>query len=195
MEHAVLQEIVILLAVSVVAVAAFRRLNLPPILAYLFVGVLVGPHGWGWIADTEGTRFLAEFGVVFLLFTLGLEFSLPQLIAMRREVFGLGASQVLITMVIVGLTAWGLGVSGEAAIVIGGALALSSTAIVIKQLSEQIELNSRHGRLSVAILLFQDLAVVPLLIVIPAMSGNGETSLTLELGLAIAKGAVVLAIG
>jgi len=193
MQHTILQEIVILLAVSVIAVAAFRRLNLPPILAYLFVGVLVGPHGWGWIADTEGTRFIAEFGVVFLLFTLGLEFSLPQLVAMRRDVFGLGGTQVVLTMLVIGVTAWLLGTSGEAAIVIGGALALSSTAIVIKQLSEQIELNSRHGRLSVAILLFQDLAVVPLLIVVPVLAGQGETSLTMELGLALAKGVVVLA--
>ncbi|MDH5379030.1 MAG: cation:proton antiporter, partial [Gammaproteobacteria bacterium] len=101
MSHTVLQEIVLLLMISVIAVVAFRRFGLPPILAYLFVGVLVGPHGWGWIPDSADTRFLAEFGVVFLLFTVGLEFSIPQLVAMRKEVLGLGGGQVLITTILV----------------------------------------------------------------------------------------------
>ena len=192
MDHTVLQEIVILLAVSVLAVLAFRRLSMPPILAYLFVGVLVGPHGWGWIPDDESTRFLAEFGVVFLLFTVGLEFSLPRFLAMRRDVLGLGGAQVVLTTLIIAAVALAFDMPSETAFIIGGTLALSSTAIVIKQLTEQLEMNSRHARLSLAILLFQDLAVVPFLIVIPALSGDGQASLGWELGMAFFKATIVL---
>ena len=199
MQNETLQEIMVLLAVAVLAVAAFRRLKLPPILAYLFVGVLVGPHGMGWIPDTEDTRFLAEFGVVFLLFTVGLEFSLPQLIAMRKSVIGLGGTQVLLTGVIVGFVALFWEVSLPAAFVIGCTLAMSSTAIVIKQLTEQLELNSRHGRLSVGVLLFQDLAVIPLLIIISALASDNNPSITATFGWALLKGAaavlVLLAVG
>lgn len=188
----------VLLAVAVLAVAAFRRLKLPPVLAYLFVGVLVGPHGMGWIDDTEDTRFLAEFGVVFLLFTVGLEFSLPQLIAMRRSVFGLGGAQVLLTGVTVAFVAMFWKLSFTAAFVVGCTLAMSSTAIVLKQLAEQLELNSRHGRLSVGVLLFQDLAVIPLLIIISALASD-NASITTTLGWALLKGAaatfMLLAIG
>lgn len=194
MEHAILGEIVILLMVSVLAVIAFRRFNLPPVLAYLFVGVLVGPHGWGWVSDTSNTRTLAEFGVVFLLFTVGLEFSLPQLIAMRREVLGLGGAQVVITTALVALLAWTLDFNAAAAVIIGGTIAMSSTAIVIKQLTEQLELNSRHGRFAVGILLFQDLAVIPFLILIPALSGQADNSVAMDLLVAFVKGAVVVAI-
>ena len=189
-----LGEIVILLMTAVVAVVAFRRFNLPPVLAYLFVGLLVGPHGWGWVSDTANTRTLAEFGVVFLLFTVGLEFSLPQLIAMRREVLGLGGAQVLITTAFVALIAWLFDFSAAASVIIGGTIAMSSTAIVVKQLAEQLELNSRHGRFSIGILLFQDLAVIPFLILIPALSGQADNSVALDLALAFVKGAVVIAI-
>lgn len=192
MDHSVLQEIVILLCVSVLAVLAFRRLNMPPILAYLFVGVLVGPYGWGWIPNDESTRFLAEFGVVFLLFTVGLEFSLPRFLAMRRDVLGLGGAQVILTTAIIAAVALVFDLKAETAFIIGGTLALSSTAIVIKQLTEQLEMNSRHARLSLGILLFQDLAVVPFLILIPALSGESNASLGWELGMAFLKAAVVL---
>lgn len=192
MQESRLYGIVVLLVVAVVIVAGFRRLRLPPILGYLLVGVLVGPHGWGWISDTDDTHFLAEFGVVFLLFTIGLEFSLPQLVAMKKEVLGLGSAQVLVTTIVAGLLAWMFGVSWQGALVVGGVLAMSSTAIVTKQLTEQLELNSRHGRLSVGILLFQDLAVVPFLVVIPALAGHTENSLALDLTLALIKGGLVL---
>lgn len=191
MHHEFQIEFLVLLAVSVVAVALFRRLNMTPILAYLLVGISVGPHGFGWVQEDQNTRFLAEFGVVFLLFTLGLEFSLPRLIAMRRDVVGLGGAQVVLSMAVAGLIAWGLGMTPEAAFAIGGVLALSSTAIVIKQLAEQLEVNSRHGRSAVGVLLFQDLAVIPLLIIIPTLSGSGDNSVALELGWALAKGAAV----
>lgn len=191
MNHGIFNEIVILLAAAVVVVALFRRFHLPPILGYLFVGAVIGPHGLGWIHDTENVRFLAEFGVVFMLFTIGLEFSLPQMIAMRNTVLGLGGAQVAITTALAGAVAWLSGMSAEGAFVVGGALAMSSTAIVIKQLTDQLELNSRHGRLAVGILLFQDLAVVPFLILIPALA-SAESSIALLLVWALLKGTVAL---
>lgn len=184
----VLQEVIVLLIAAVILVAVARRFHLPPVLAYLVTGAAGGPYGFGWIADTADTRFLAEFGVVFLLFTVGLEFSLPQLVAMKREVLGLGGLQVILTTAFVGLIAWYLGASPEAAFVIGGAIAMSSTAIVVKQLSEQLELQSRHGRLSVGILLFQDLAVVPFLIIIPALTGESDSNLFLSMSWALVMG-------
>ncbi len=189
-----LQIILSLLAIAVVAVTLFRRFHLPPILGYLLVGVLVGPFGGGLVASNEETRFLAEFGVVFLLFMIGLEFSLPQMIAMKGSVFGLGGSQVLITGGLGALLAWSLGLDLKVAIITGGVIALSSTAIVIKQLAEQAELNSEHGRLAVSILLFQDLAVIPLLVVIPILAGSAEQGMASLLLWALLKAALVFAL-
>ncbi|MEJ2592173.1 MAG: monovalent cation:proton antiporter-2 (CPA2) family protein [Candidatus Thiodiazotropha sp.] len=189
-----LQIVLLLLAVAVLTVTLFRRLHLPPILGYLIVGILVGPFGIGLVASNEETRFLAEFGVVFLLFAIGLEFSLPQMIAMKGSVFGLGGSQVLLTGTIIALLAWLLGLPPEAALIIGAILALSSTAIVTKQLAEQMELNSEHGRLGVSILLFQDLAVIPLLVVIPILGSDGASGLLLPLLLAVVKAALVFVV-
>jgi|GEM_PF-55323 len=193
MHHNALSDVLLLLAASVLAVTLFRRLNLPPIMAYIGVGALIGPHALGWVEDTENTRLLAEFGVVFLLFTLGLEFSLTKLVAMRRAVLGMGGAQVLITTLVAGGVAWGLGLSIPAALVVGGVLAMSSTAMVIKLLAEQIELNSRHGRAAVGILLFQDLAVIPFLILIPALA-NGGDHIGQDLAIAMLKGVVVTGI-
>lgn len=189
-----LDEVLILLTASVVAVTAFRRLRLPPVLGYLAVGVALGPSATGLVGDVEEVRPLAEFGVVFLLFTIGLEFSLPQLRAMRWTVFGLGGAQVALCTGVLGLTAWALGAGGGAATVIGGALALSSTAIIIKQLTEQVEIHSRHGRRAVGVLLFQDLAVVPLLILIPLLGRETGDGIALAMGAAFVRGALVFAI-
>ncbi|MES9992323.1 MAG: monovalent cation:proton antiporter-2 (CPA2) family protein [Candidatus Thiodiazotropha sp.] len=189
-----LQIILILLSVAVLTVTLFKRLHLPPILGYLIVGILVGPFGTAVIPSNEETRFLAEFGVVFLLFAIGLEFSLPQMIAMKGAVFGLGGSQVLITGLIAGGVAWLLGMEPTAAIITGAILALSSTAIVIKQLSEQVELNTPHGRVGVSILLFQDLAVIPFLVIIPILVNSGEQSLLLPLSWALLKATLVFAV-
>jgi len=189
-----LQIVLLLLGVAVLTVTLFRRLHLPPILGYLIVGILVGPYGSGLVASSEETRFLAEFGVVFLLFAIGLEFSLPQMIAMKGSVFGLGGSQVVITAGAIALVGWLLGLSPEAALITGAILALSSTAIVTKQLSEQLELNSEHGRLGVSILLFQDLAVIPLLVMIPILAGGGEGGVLVPLLLAVLKAALVFVV-
>jgi CPA2 family monovalent cation:H+ antiporter-2 len=152
----------------------------------------IGPYGMAWIPDSESTRALAEFGVVFLMFTLGLEFSLAKLLSMRREVLGLGSAQVIITTTVVGSIAWLMEFSVPSSIIIGGIFALSSTAIVIKQLEEQLELNSRHGRLAIGILLFQDIAVIPFLILIPALNGTLDNNVALEMTYAFVKGIIVV---
>jgi monovalent cation:H+ antiporter-2, CPA2 family len=172
MLHDPLTQVLALLLAAVLVIALARRVGLPPVLGYLVVGVLVGPSALGILDDTGQTHLLAEIGVVFLLFTLGLEFSWPRMVAMRREVFGLGAMQVMVTMVIFVGVGRMLGLSWLVSVVIGGALAMSSTAIVIRQLAEQAELNRTHGRLTFAILLFQDLAFVPLLALATALA-NG----------------------
>jgi CPA2 family monovalent cation:H+ antiporter-2 len=192
MGHA-LELVLILLASAVLVVVVFRSLQLPPLLGYLIVGVAIGPHALGWVADTPATRQLAEFGVVFLMFTLGLEFSLPRLVQMRGVVFGLGGAQVAATMAVLAVLALLLGTPWQAAIALAGALAMSSTAIVIRMLVERMETESPHGRDTVGVLLFQDLAVVPLLILIPALAGTGET-LARDLALAALKAAAVLAV-
>ncbi len=156
-------ELLILLLVSVLVIALARRLRLPVILGYLIVGVLVGPHVLGVLAGGEQTRAIAEIGVVLLLFTLGLEFSFPRMVAMRREVFGLGSAQTVVITGAGALVVHAAGLGWASAIAVGGALATCSTAIVVQQLGDQDELDRSHGRLSFAVLLFQDLAFVPLL--------------------------------
>ena len=168
-----LLQILILLTASVCVVAAVRKLALPAILGYLAVGMLLGPHALALAADNETTQLLADFGVVFLVFTLGLEFSLPRLVAMRWEVLGVGGAQVLITTGIIAAGAVMLfGVAPAVAVAAGGAMAMSSTAIIISQLTEQSENNRTHGRLAVAICLFQDLSF-PLLLALVSALGNG----------------------
>jgi monovalent cation:H+ antiporter-2, CPA2 family len=190
-ENAV-SDVLVLLALSVVAVAFLRRVHLPPILGYLFVGVIAGPHALGWIAESEAIHLLGEAGVVFLLFMIGLEISIPQLLSMRHAVLGFGGAQVGLTTLIVMAIAWSSGIRWEGALVVGGALALSSTAIVARQLTEQLELQSRHGRLALGILLFQDLAVVPFLVVIPILGGQAESGIVAALGVALVKGIAVI---
>ena len=163
-------------------VVAFRMLHLPPMLGYLAVGILIGPHALGLAENNHTTETLAEFGVVFLMFSIGLEFSLSQLMAMRRIVFGLGMAQVVLTIVATMLFGWLLStqlpasiqITWQAAFALGGALAMSSTAIVVKMLTERLELESAHGRKIIGILLFQDLAMVPLLILIPSLGKPPE---------------------
>ncbi|GIZ53441.1 monovalent cation:proton antiporter family protein [Noviherbaspirillum aridicola] len=188
-----------LLGSAVLGVVAFRMLHLPPMLGYLAVGIVIGPHGLGLASENHTTHTLAEFGVVFLMFSIGLEFSLPKLTAMRRTVFGLGMAQVLLTIVAVMLFGWlvasllpgVIDISWRAAFALGGALAMSSTAIVSKMLTERLELDSPHGRQIFGILLFQDLAFVPLLILVPALATNSD-DLGLTLSLAAMKAGIVL---
>jgi CPA2 family monovalent cation:H+ antiporter-2 len=194
MDHGYLNEILILFSVAVAAVVACLHMRLPPILGYLLIGMLVGPYGLGFVTDMEHTSALAEFGVVFLLFTIGLEFSLSQLVHMKGAVLGLGGVQVLGTTAVVALLAHRFGVDLETALVLGGIAAMSSTALVVKQMTDQVELHSRHGRNAVGILLFQDLMVIPFLILVsgpPVVKGMGAG---LTVVFAVAQGLVALAI-
>ena len=186
-----LQPVLVLLACAVFAVVGFRILQLPPMLGYLVTGVVVGPHALGLIADSSEVRHLAEFGIVFLMFSIGLEFSLPKLMAMRRVVFGLGLAQVSATMIFGMALGFALGASWQASLVFGGAISMSSTAIVSKLLAERLELDTQHGREIIGVLLFQDLAVVPLLIVIPAL-GQPPEAIGVAVGLALVKAVIVL---
>ncbi len=193
--------IVVLLVVSVGTVAAARALKLPPLVGYLVVGLLLGPHALALAPDTDVTRWLAEIGVVFLMFSIGLEFSLPKLRAMRSLVFGLGGLQVGFTVLAVVaavlLTQDLHGMGWQAGVALGGAMAMSSTAMVMRLASDRGEIESAHGRPVVGVLLFQDLAVVPLLVLIPALAGigaDGGQGLTTALGLAFGKSVLVLAI-
>jgi CPA2 family monovalent cation:H+ antiporter-2 len=189
----------LLLGCAVLGVVLFRMMHLPPMLGYLTVGILLGPHAMALAENSAATHTLGEMGVVFLMFSIGLEFSMPQLLAMRRTVFGLGLAQVLVTigaiMALVLLAAFSassaLGIGWQGAFALGAAIAMSSTAIVSKMLTERLELESQHGRRVIGILLFQDLAVVPLLIVIPSLARDPE-HLAPTLGLAALKAAVVL---
>lgn len=185
--------VLLLLAAAVVLVAVLRSVNLPPVLGYLLVGAMVGPHAFNLVPDSEGARHLAEFGVVFLMFSIGLEFSLPRLVAMKRIVFGLGAVQVLGTIVLALSIGKLSGLGWGASFALGGTLAMSSTAILSKLLADRLELDSRHGREIIGVLLFQDLAVVPLLILLPALSRPAE-ELAVTLGLAGVKAVVLLAL-
>lgn len=187
------------LLAAVLGVVVFRSLKLPPILGYLVVGVVIGPNALALAHNSAGIQHLAELGVVFLMFAIGLEFSLPKLRAMRHHVFGLGLLQVLVTMALTALGSLLLGVmlptlwhtSWQAALALGGVMAMSSTAIVVKLMAERIELESEHGKRVMGVLLFQDLAVVPLLIVIPAL-GSQPNELFTALGLALLKAAVLV---
>ena len=188
-----LELVLLLLASAVVLVGVFRSLNLPPVLGYLLVGAAVGPHALNLVPSSAAASHLAEFGVVFLMFSIGLEFSLARLMSMKRIVFGLGAAQVLGCIVLVMAFGPLLGLGWGASLALGSTLAMSSTAILSKLLADRMELDSRHGRETIGVLLFQDIAVVPLLILIPALSRPAE-QLAVTLGLAALKTVVLLAL-
>ena len=193
-EPGYLIEVIVILLAAVISVLLFQRLQLGSVLGYLAAGTVIGPTGLGLVRDLEGTRALAEFGVVFLLFTVGLELPFERIKVMRGRVFGLGAAQVVVTTVAIAILALLVGLSGPAAVVIGAGLALSSTAIVLQVLSERGDITSRFGRSAFAVLLVQDLAVGPLLVCVLAL-GGAAASIPAALGIAALKLAVaVLAI-
>ena len=187
------------LLAAVLGVVACRKLLLPPMLGYLTVGVVIGPHALALSNSAENVRHLGEFGVVFLMFVIGLEFNLPKLRAMRKHVFGLGLLQVVLTIVLATLgslclaalapTSWKM--DWRTALALSGAIAMSSTAIVVKLLSERLEMDSEHGKRIIGVLLFQDLAVVPLLVLIPAL-GSTPDKLLIALALACLKATVLV---
>lgn len=193
MHFGVLANIIIVLFAAVLVTTVLRRLRLPPILGYLLVGMIVGPYGLDWITDSQNVVNLAEFGVVFLMFTVGLEFSLPKLIALRHSVLGLGSLQVVITSIVAGSLAYWYGFSLTASLIVAATIAMSSTAIVSKQLKDQLELNQTHGKNAIGVLLFQDMAVIPFLILIPSLA-NGNHDVWRPLIESLFKGGLVLLI-
>lgn len=193
MEH--LAQIILLLGVAVAVVLVFQRLHVPTSLGYLLVGVILGPHTVGPTVYVPEFRALAEFGVVFLLFTIGLNFSLPQLQALRHQVLGLGTGQVVFTTAAVGVVLWLAGLPATAAFVIGAVFAQSSTTIIGSQLAEQGEENSHHGRFGLAISVFQDVTAVPFLVIIPVLGISvGAGALAGALGWALIKAVFAFAL-
>ena len=196
--------VLLYLVAAVAGVVACRLAKLPPMLGYLAVGVLIGPNAIALAKDTAGVSYLAEFGVVFLMFVIGLEFNLPKLKSMRKLVFGLGLAQVLLTIVgtVAGhfLLEWLLSftsrpweLSWRGSIVLAGAMAMSSTAIVVKMMADRLELESEHGKRVIGVLLFQDLAVVPLLVLVPALNSSAA-DMAASLGWATLKASVLLTV-
>lgn len=186
--------LLIILASSLVVIALFRRLQLPPVLGYLCVGLAVGPTALDWVNDSEDLPDLAELGVVFLLFSLGLEFSLSKMLSLRRVVFGLGSLQVLCCAVVLGALLLLMGISPVAALLLGAGLALSSTAIVSKELTSLGEIFSSHGQNAIGVLLFQDVVAVLLLTLVPVFAGSSEQAWYWALPLTLGK-TVVLFLG
>lgn len=185
-------DIIILLSAAVFIVIAFWKMNISPVLGYFVAGALIGSHGFNLINSVEVMDNFAEFGVVFLLFIIGLELTFERLIAMRRHVFGFGSLQVIVTMIAIWCIALAFGVNTNMAAVIGGGLALSSTAIVLQVLQEKGSQASQVGRLSIAVLLMQDFAVVPLIVLVPLLTGNSEHSLISSLAGSLVQAAIAL---
>jgi CPA2 family monovalent cation:H+ antiporter-2 len=188
--------VLVMIAASVLVLAVFRRLDVPPLLGYVVVGAGLGPGGLALVPDVDQVRLLAEFGVAFLLFALGLEFSLPRMKSMGWEMIRFGGLQVTLCTLIVALAALPFGLPLPVGIVLGGALAMSSTAVVIRQLTEQREIAEPHGRLAVSVLIFQDLAIVPFLALVPALAtGSGPASPIAAIAAAVVVLALMLAVG
>jgi monovalent cation:H+ antiporter-2, CPA2 family len=188
-------QLLLLLGASIGVVAVFQRLHAPPVLGYLLVGVLLGPYTPGPVIEGHQLRVLAEYGIVFLLFTIGLSFSLPQLQALRHAVLGLGTAQVVLTTAAVGVLAWLAGLPPAAAFVVGAVFAQSSTTIISRQLEEQREEHSRHGRLGLAMSVFQDVTAVPFVVVIPVLGQAADPwALADALGSAVVKAALAFAL-
>ncbi|WP_213940783.1 monovalent cation:proton antiporter-2 (CPA2) family protein [Pseudomonas sp. dw_612] len=186
--------LLIILASSLVVIALFRRLRLPPVLGYLCVGLMVGPTALDWVNESDELPDLAELGVVFLLFSLGLEFSLSKMLALRQVVFGLGSLQVLGSGMLLGALLMLFGVSVTPALLLGAGLALSSTAIVSKELGSLGEIFSSHGQNAIGVLLFQDVVAVLLLTLVPVFAGSSDQSWYWALPLTLAK-TVLLFVG
>ena len=201
-----IREVMVFLVAAGVVIPLFRRLRVNPVLGFLAVGLVIGPYGLGrftdsvpWlgyavISDLEGVRAFAELGVMFLLFMIGLELSVDRLWAMRRLVFGLGGAQVIVTGAVIALIASAFGNTLAVAVVLGAGLALSSTAIVMQLLAEKRRLGTAAGRTSFAILLFQDLAVLPILFLVGAFAAQGEGSVALALAWAIGQALIAVAV-
>ncbi|MEA2800691.1 MAG: monovalent cation:H+ antiporter-2, family, partial [Rhodospirillaceae bacterium] len=194
-EHLLAQSLLLILA-SALAVGFFAASRMPAAMGYLLAGLAIGPYGLNLVAPGDDTRFLAELGLIFLMFMVGLEFSLATLLAARTDVLLAGSLQVAATLATIAAALWWLGLDLRLAILLGGAAAMSSTAVAVKQLAEQGEISSQHGRFAIGILLFQDIATVPLLVAVDSWSRQSSVDpfdLVRRLGLAaIALAAVAI---
>lgn len=192
-----LPQILVLLAAAVMVVAIFRSFRLSPVLGYLAAGTIIGPYGFKVIANVEETAVIAELGLVFLLFVIGTELSFTRMIRMAGQVFGIGGAQVMLTSAAIGGVCYFLGLSHEASLLIGCGLALSSTALVMQTIEENRKQSTPIGRLSLSVLLMQDLAVVPLLVLVPLLSATGEhlTEALMRAGTNAAIAFVVVLVG
>ena len=188
-----LHDIALFLAAAVLFVPLFRRLGFGAVLGYLAGGIFIGPYGCGFISDVDAILHISEFGVVLLLFVIGLELQPTRLWTLRRAVFGFGGAQVLLTTLALGAGGLALGLGGPAALVAGFGLAMSSTAFVLQMLAERKELAARHGRASFAILLFQDLSVIPFLALLPMLAAEQLQMDASQLWLGAGKVAAVFA--
>ncbi|XUO88567.1 cation:proton antiporter [Halomonas sp. KM072] len=185
-EQALVQTL-LLLGVTVFVVLLFQRFRIPPSLAYLLVGVILGSHTAGPAIDTTYIQAIAEFGIVFLLFTIGLSFPLPQIYALRHTILGLGTAQVVVTTAAFTLLGWAIGLPPVAAFIVGAVFTQSSTTIISKQLMEQGESQTRHGRLGTTMSVFQDITAVPFVILIPVLGTAAASEIAGALGIAMAK--------
>ncbi|MGY0218645.1 cation:proton antiporter domain-containing protein [Endozoicomonadaceae bacterium StTr2] len=193
MDFTFFNQLLIILSLSVICIALFYRVRLPDTLSYLAVGIILGPSITGVIESDFDISLLAEIGVVFLLFTLGLEFSIAKMVALRQVVFGLGGLQVLVATLFISGIAIALGLPPTAAVVVGAGLSLSSTAIVSRELSQRNEIIQPHGQLAIGVLLFQDIAAVLFLILIPALAGT-DSHILLPIGMALLKGTLLVVV-
>ncbi len=194
MQFSILSSFLIILSIALTVAIICRLLKLPVILGYLFVGILVGPHNLGWLPSTDKIKILADFGVVLLMFTVGLEFSVSKLYMLRRSAFFVGTFQVLFCIVTTTWVALFFKIDLVPATIIGSIVAMSSTAIVMKQLTDQSELNTRYGLHAMGILLFQDLAVIPILVFIVAFTNNAHPLYGQTILWALLKGVIAISV-
>lgn len=189
-------QVLLLLSTSVLVIISFQRLRIPSSLGYLLVGVLLGAYTPGPVISEEPLKSLSEFGIVFLLFTIGLNFSLPQLYALRHVLLGAGTGQVVLTTAVVAVIVWLLGLNPAAAFIVGAVFAQSSSTILSKQLAEQREDNTQYGRTGIAMSVFQDVTAVPIVVIIPVLATTtaGFSAMGLALGIAFLNALVAFAL-
>lgn len=192
MQGSLFNNLLILLMLSIGISAICQRIKLPTVIGYILVGVLVGPFAIGIVPESENIKLLAEFGIIFLMFTVGLEFSFLYLMKLKKDVFGYGALQVIFSLIITLAIGKLIGMTATQAIIIGSIVAMSSTAIVMKQLTEQLELNSHYSQHAIGILLFQDLAVIPILILLPSLATSDTASLFTHISTSLFNGGIVI---
>lgn len=190
-EYAILKMLVLIFGVSTIVILFLNKLKIPSLVGFLIAGALLGPYGLGLIKDVHDVEILAEIGVILLLFVIGIEFSLSNLIRMKKVVITGGSLQVILTIFLSAAVIYPLLGAANKAIFFGFLIALSSTAIVLKMLSERGEIDTPHGRTMIGILIFQDLCIVPLMLITPVMGGNGIDYLMILFKMA--KAAIIVA--